>query len=135
MEHVSKKFDHLLDQNQIPVVLSTVQTHVRCRSVGRGIEFEGALNQLMCEDNQSTMHTGQGMRVATIIKLNRQAPLVVKLPILRQSVIICLREKGHFLKYIVQRDSLSEVTGVTSEIVSSGLKAKFVARSFGPLNL
>ena len=89
------------------------------------------------------MHTGQGMRVATIIKLNRQALLVIKLPILEQSVIICLREKGHFLKYIVQRDSLSEVTGVTSEIVSSGLKANLPRgvldpsicdlRSFGPL--
>ena len=46
-----KKFKHLLDQNQILFVLHNVQTHVRSKSVGRGIEFEGALNQLMCEES------------------------------------------------------------------------------------
>ena len=66
---------------------------------------------------QSTMHAGQGKKVSrlvsTIIKLDRVVSLVIEPPILRQNIVFCPREKIHFLQYIVQRDSLSDVSGVT----------------------
>ena len=53
-----------LNQIGFPVVPYSVQTH--SKSVGRGIEFKGALNQLACEESvlaiQSTMHAGQGFQ-------------------------------------------------------------------------